>query len=159
MKKLSFYLFTHALALALGFSLGVYSLPVLLAPESPEAAKVNAVEATSSYRGSFHKDIKGSDFLHWAQGEVFVSESAIAFRGEIAPGPDYRVYLLDRFVQDKESFLKAKDKAILVGDLKTFDRFVLNFPEGIELDNVNTVVIWCETFARFISSAALQQTT
>jgi hypothetical protein len=40
-----------------------------------------------------------------------------------------------------------------VGDVKTFENFVLAVPAGIDTAKYTTVVIWCETFGMFISSA------
>ncbi|MEM9403758.1 MAG: hypothetical protein AAGA44_14900 [Pseudomonadota bacterium] len=38
---------THLAAVAVGFALGIYALPILIAPPSPEAQEVQAVAAVS----------------------------------------------------------------------------------------------------------------
>lgn len=45
---------------------------------------------------------------------------------------------------------------INVGDVKTFDRFMVTLPQDLPLDNYTTVIVWCETFGEFITSAKLE---
>ena len=40
-----------------------------------------------------------------------------------------------------------------VGDVKTFDGFVVPVPDGIDIRHHTTVIVWCETFGQFISAA------
>ncbi|WP_198597164.1 DM13 domain-containing protein, partial [Vibrio splendidus] len=85
-----------------------------------------------------------------------VSQSAIAFEGELAPGPDYKVYLSPKFIETEQAFNDSKSDLLRVGDVKTFDRFMVELPEGTDLNRFNTVVIWCETFGQFITSAKIK---
>ena len=64
MKKL-LLLFSHILALAVGFALGVYFLPVLTAPAAPSSAELAAQSSQATYKGQFRRDLKDSDALHW----------------------------------------------------------------------------------------------
>jgi hypothetical protein len=52
---------THLLALGAGFALGVYLLPILVAPEAPTAQAVQAEAAGAQFTGSFRRDLKDSD--------------------------------------------------------------------------------------------------
>lgn len=144
---------THAATLALGFGLGVYLLPILTAPSGPDAASVQAVTVAAKYRGRFDRKLKGSDFVHWGEGDVRLTKSQIAHEGRLAPGPDYKLYLAPEFVDTKEGFLAIKAKARRVGDVKTFDGFVIDVPPGVDVDAYTTVVIWCEAFSQFITAA------
>ncbi|AMP03868.1 DM13 domain-containing protein [Collimonas pratensis] len=154
MKKILALLSSHLLALAIGFGAGVYFLPILTAGDGPGAAELAQAAGKAKYTAVFTKDLPGSDFLHWAQGTVAVSESAIAFEGKIAPGPDYKVYLVPEYVGSKEEFLKIKERALRVGEVKTFDRFIVDISQQrVDLSRYNTVVIWCETYSQFISAA------
>lgn len=154
MKKILALLSSHMLALAIGFGAGVYFLPILTAGDGPSAAELAQAAGKARYTAVFKKDLPGSDFLHWAQGTVAVSESAIAFEGKIAPGPDYKVYLVSEYVGSKEEFLKVKERALRVGEVKTFDRFIVDMSQQpVDLSRYNTVVIWCETYSQFISAA------
>ena len=88
MKK-SVLFYTHLAVGAVDFGLGVYALPILVEPDSPSSSSVEAISQQAIYTGEFSKDRQDNDFLHWGEGIVSVSESAIAFEGELAPGPDY----------------------------------------------------------------------
>ncbi|CAK2780076.1 Electron transfer DM13 [Vibrio crassostreae] len=155
MKKLVL-LCTHLAVGAVGFGLGVYALPILIEPDSPSSSSVEAISQQAIYTGEFSKDRQDSDFLHWGEGIVSVSESAIAFEGELAPGPDYKVYLSPKFIETEQAFNDSKSELLRVGDVKTFDRFMVALPEGTDLNRFNTVVIWCETFGQFITSAKIK---
>jgi hypothetical protein len=41
----------------------------------------------------------------------------------------------------------------LVGDVKTFNNFVVKVPPGVSPSKYTTVIVWCETFSEFITSA------
>lgn len=148
---------THVGALAIGFALGVYLLPILTAPDGPSAADVKTAAAAAQYTGTFRKDQKGSDFLHWGEGTVSVSPAAVALMGRVSPGPDYKLYLSADFVETKDEFLKVKGRARRIGDVKTFENFILPVPQGVDVGRYTTVVVWCETFSMFIASARYRQ--
>ena len=144
---------SHAAMLVLGFLLGVYLLPILTAPKSPDAATLQATTKGALYEGRFERNLKGSDFVHWGEGEVRVLPDKIAHEGRLAPGPDYKLYLAPAFVDTKEGFLALKDKSRRIGDVKTFDGFIVNVPAGVDVGAYTTVVVWCEAFSQFISAA------
>jgi hypothetical protein len=153
MKKKLLLAATHIAVFLAGFGAGVYFLPVLIAPEAPTAADLEAAAMGAEWKGEFRRDLKGSDFLHWGEGTVTVSRGAIALQGRLAPGPDYKLYLSTEFVDNKPDFLRLKSKMARVGDVKTFENFVLAVPPGIDPAKYTTVVVWCETFSMFISAA------
>jgi len=144
---------SHALALAIGFAAGIYALPILTAPKAPSVAEVKSAARAAEYTGRFKRDLKGSDFLHWGEGTVSVSREAIALMGKVAPGPDYKLYLAPVFVDTKEGFLAFKARSVRVGDVKTFENFIVPVPQSIDVSQYDTVVVWCETFSMFISAA------
>ncbi len=82
---------THVVVGVLGFAVGIYSLPILIAPEPPGAAQLQAASANSLYQTTFSKDLTDSDFLHWGEGKVSVGPDLITFNGELSPGPDFGV--------------------------------------------------------------------
>ena len=143
---------THLLTLGLGFGLGVYLLPILIAPDDPPAGQVQAAMADAPYHATFRRDLKGSDAVHWAEGKLGVSARQVAFDGRMGPGPDYKVYLVRDFVDNKADFLKIKDSARRIGEVKTFNRFLVDVPPGVDVDDYTTVVVWCERFSQFISA-------
>ncbi len=146
-------LFTHTAALAIGFALGVYFLPILTAPPGPDRAAIEAASEGATFTGTFRRDLKGSDFLHWGEGEIRLMANRIVHDGSLSPGPDYKLYLVSDFVEDEAGFLALKDKALRVGDVKSFDGFILNVPPGTDIAAYTTAVVWCEAFGQFISAA------
>lgn len=144
---------THLAVLALGFLLGLYFLPILAAPKAPTAAEVSALSKQASYTARFQRNLQGSDLMHWGEGELSVGPAAIALMGQLAPGPAYRLYLTREHVDTADGFLRIKSASTPVGDIKTFDNFMLPVPVGVDVSAYVGVVIWCESFRRFITSA------
>lgn len=148
-----FRLFSHGVALVVGFALGIYVLPILTAPPGPDRAAIEAASTNVLYMGHFARDLAGSDFLHWGEGEVRLMADRIVHDGRLAPGPDYKLYLTTEFVDSKEGFLAVKDKAARVGDVKSFGGFILDVPPGVDVSAYTTAVVWCEAFSQFITAA------
>ena len=143
---------SHSVVLAIGFALGIYFLPILTAPKGPDKAMLEATAKTALYKGKLTRDLKGSDFLHWGEGTVSVSASKVVHEGKLAPGPDYKLYLVKQFVEDEAQFLKVKDSAKLIGDVKTFEGFIVDVPAGVDVKQYTTVLVWCESFSEFITA-------
>ena len=73
--------------------------------------------------------------------------------GKLAPGPDYKLYLASEFVETEADFNRLKSTMVRVGDVKTFENFAVKVPADINPSNYNTVIVWCESFGEFITSA------
>jgi hypothetical protein len=144
---------SHLLVAGLGFALGVYTLPLLIAPTAPSRAEVAKQAASASFAGKFRRDLKDSDALHWGEGTVSIGPKSIAFEGELAPGPDYKLYLSPEFVETETDFKRLKPSMVRVGDIKTFRNFVVSVPEPVDPARYNSVIVWCETFGQFITAA------
>lgn len=149
-------IFTHLIAIVIGFAAGFYFLPILTAPPPVEQAMIEKVENAAMYDGKFKRDLAGSDSLHWGEGRVYVSPIEIAFEGKLAPGPDYKLYLSPVFVETKAAFLEQKDQMKRIADVKSFENFIVSIPDDVDPANFNTVVIWCEAFGQFITAATYQ---
>jgi len=65
LKHLMFLLLSHVGAGIVGFMLGIYLLPILIAPEAPSAAQVEKMSADALYRARFVLDLEGSYSCHW----------------------------------------------------------------------------------------------
>ena len=154
MFKVLRFLITHGIALCVGFALGIYMLPILTAPEGPSEAEVANAAQQAVFRAEFTRDLPGSDFLHWGEGEVSISPQQVTFMGDMAPGPDYMLYLTRELVLDEDSFLAIKAESARIGPVKTFDRFVLDLPAGIDPSEYTAVIVWCESFSEFITAAS-----
>ena len=146
-------LVSHGLVAVIGFAAGVYTLPLLIAPPAPSAAEVQARAERARHTGQFRRDLKGSDALHWGEGRVTVGPDAVSLLGEIAPGPDYKLYLSPRFVETEEEVQAVKSQMLRVGDVKTFRNFIVPLPSGVDVERYDTVLVWCETFKEFITAA------
>ena len=156
MFRLLRFLITHGIALALGFALGIYLLPVLIAPDAPSDTEVVASSQQALFSGEFRKDLPGSDFLHWGEGSFSISRKQVSFMGSLAPGPDYKLYLTRELVLTEQEFLLIKDQSAKIGAISTFENFILELPENINPADFKAVVIWCETFGEFITAATYQ---
>ncbi|WP_045404790.1 DM13 domain-containing protein [Vibrio jasicida] len=154
--KRTLLLASHALCVLVGFAAGVYALPILIQPTSPDISAVSKGADGILYHGTFERNRADSDFLHWGEGSIWLTENTLAFEGKLAPGPDYKVYLSPTFIETEADFQRLKSQMINVGDVKTFDRFVVAFPADLPLDNYSSVIVWCETFGEFITSAQLE---
>jgi hypothetical protein len=153
MRKLLLLLTSHAVTLLVGIGLGVFLLPILIAPPSPTEAELQTLGQTAQYKGTFKRDLKDSDPLHWGEGEVSVNSNTITLLGRLAPGPDYKLYLSPTFVETEADFNRLKSTMVRVGDVRTFENFVVPVPTVIDIHQYTTVVVWCETFGQFITAA------
>lgn len=153
MKKLFALLITHGLIFCAGFAAGVYYLPILIAPEAPTSQQILAIGEKAPFTGSFSRELKDSDHLHWAEGTLFVTEKQLAFHGLLSPGPDYKVYLSPEFIETEADFHALKSRLLRIGQVDTFENFIIDVPSQVDIHQFNTVIIWCESFGQFISAA------
>ncbi len=147
---------SHIGFLAVGFALGIYLLPILTAPPSPQAADIALVAERSEYSAEFSRERLDSDALHWGEGTFTIGDGTASFAGTLAPGPDYRLYLSPKYVETEAAFNELKQIMVEVGSIKTFDGFVLQLPAGVDPGQYTTAVVWCETFGQFITSGQYQ---
>lgn len=151
--KILLLVVSHALTLAVGFALGVYALPILIAPAAPTPSEVASQAGAAAFRGQFRRDLADSDALHWGEGTVSVGARSIALAGRVAPGPDYKLYLSPEFVETEEAFLRLKPSMVRVGDVRTFENFIVPVADGVDVTRYTTVIVWCERFGQFITAA------
>lgn len=144
---------SHVAVAVVGFTAGIYALPILIAPAAPTVTELKAATTQVQFSGQFRRELKDSDALHWGEGTVSVSPHAISLAGRLSPGPDYKLYLSKEFVETEEDFKKLKLGMVRVGDVKTFENFVVSVPAGTDLANFSAVIVWCETFNQFITAA------
>ena len=147
---------THLAALGIGFALGIYLLPILIAPESPGEQEIRSVANNSLFTAEFRRDLEGSDALHWGDGALYIGPDSIAFEGRLAPGPDYRLYLSPQFVETEAAFEAMKAQMIEVGPVRTFENFMVPIPDSIDPAAFNAIIVWCESFGQFITAAEYQ---
>jgi hypothetical protein len=144
---------THCIVGVVGFGVGIYALPILIAPPAPSEAAIQSMYSQAKYTAQFRRDLKDSDAFHWGEGTVSVGDKSISFMGQLAPGPDYKLYLSPVFVETEADFNRLKTNMVRVGDVKTFGNFVVDVPPGIDPSIFTSVIVWCESFGQFITSA------
>jgi hypothetical protein len=155
-KKFLLLLASHALVLVFGFALGIYVLPILVAPTAPTDEQAAMAAHPAVFQSKFRRDMKDSDMLHWGEGEVSVGRERIVLLGRLAPGPDYKLYLSPEFVETEADFLRLKPQMQYVGDVRTFENFVVPVAETVDVSRYKAVIVWCETFSQFITAARYQ---
>ena len=153
MKTYLILAISHLAALAAGFAAGIYALPILIAPPAPSEQLIAETSAGSIYSAEFRRDLADSDALHWGEGRVAVGQDYIPFVGSLAPGPDYKLYLSPEFIETERDFEALRQSMVRVGDVKTFDNFLVAVEPGIDVSTFNTVIVWCESFGEFITAA------
>jgi hypothetical protein len=154
MIKSLILVFSHGVVLMLGFALGIYSLPILTAPISPNTAVLTELMQQSHYVGSFSAERIDSDFLHKGEGQFTVGPSSISFIGKLSPGPNFKLYLSPEFIETKADFLAKKAMMVDVAYVNTFDNFSVKLPADIDPSKYTTVIIWCESFEQYITSGS-----
>ena len=145
-----------AAALPLGFALGVYYLPILVASEGASQQVVAAAKSQATIQANFRRDLKGSDGLHWGEGTLHLTREGgqyyFTLDGQVSPGPDYKLYLTPSYVEDEASFLDIKAQSVRVADITGFDNFRVDVPMSIDPTQYPAVIIWCERFGEFITA-------
>ncbi len=141
--------------LIIGFGLGVYFLPILTAEKGLDDTQIAQLEQSIERSGVFVRDLKDSDAFHWGEGKINVSDKKIWLEGKIAAGPDYRLYMTPRFVETEADFLAIKDQSVEVAPIKAFSNFAVDVPMDVDVSQYPALIIWCEAFGQFITSAEL----
>ncbi len=155
LKALLIIIMTLAI-FAAGFIAGVYSLPILTEQPAPDIAILKQHQGRALFSAEFKPDLKGSDRLHYGDGMVYLTNDAISMQGTLSPGPDYQLYLSRNFIDNEADFLAQKGTMQRVAGVRSFNGFKLVVPQGIDVSDYNTVVIWCESFEEFITAAQYQ---
>jgi hypothetical protein len=141
-----------AFGVALGFFLFPYVFPPPPAAESLTEADRSALVATGTF---IHAN--PSDPVHWGKGKVSVYEKTVFLEPdfEVGPGPAYHVYLVPKASIRSSGDLGAA-MYVDLGGLRAFkgsQRYPI--PDGVNLADYPSVIIWCERFSVLISPADL----
>ena len=153
MKKTIFLVASYLVVFLIGFGAGIYLLPILTAPPGPATSDVRAAAEDSTHSGQFRRDLQDSDAFHWGEGTVFVGQQTISLEGSVSPGPDYKLYLSPEYVETEAAFIRLKPNMVYIGDIKSFENFIIPVPASVDPLAFNTIVVWCETFSQFITAA------
>ena len=151
-KSVILFAISHLSVATIAFLLGIYSLPIFMAPASPTSGALALSIKNTRYVATIADNLTDSDWLHWGKGTFSIGDDFIVFQGSIAPGPDYRLYLSPTFIQTESEFLKLKASLIEVGKVKSFNNYIVPLSREIDIEQYNSVVIWCEAFNQFITA-------
>lgn len=143
-----------------GFAGGIFVFPYLFPPppvnESVDSATSSEIVATGSF---IHAN--PSDPVHYGKGRVSVYPKLVHLETdfEVGPGPKFHVYLVPD--ADITPSTRVQDSMFVdLGRLKAFTGSQnYPIPDGVDLDEFKSVVIWCEQFDVLISPAALKFTS
>ncbi len=116
---------THILVLSIGFAGGIYLLPILTAPPSPTEVALQNSASERSIWVDLRAIWKAVISSIGAPEKFGIAPDRIAHLGRLSPGPDYKVYLAPRFVETKAAFLEIKGSSVRLGDVKTFNGFIV----------------------------------
>ncbi len=145
--------------LGIGFGLGVYFLPILIADAPVDNTIVLAQSAAAERQAVFIRDRADSDSFHWGEGTLYLTSTHATLDGKLSPGPDYRLYLTPSFVETEDAFEAIKPQAVEVARIKGFENFSYEIPPHVDINQFGAVVVWCERFGEFITSGPLTSRT
>ncbi len=139
-----------------GVAVGFFTFPYVFPP--PEAAETLSETDRDILvaRGNFiHAN--PADPIHYGSGGVEIYENVVflAEDFEVGPGPDYHVYLVPK-PEIRASADLGDAMYIDLGKLRAFkgsQRYEI--PDGVDLANYPSVLIWCKRFGVLISPADL----
>ena len=144
------------LGTAFGIAVGFFIFPYVF-PPAPLSEEL-MVDAGSDIRatGTFiHAN--PNDPIHYGSGTVEVYDSAVFLNAdfEVGPGPDFHVYLVPTAEVRASNDVKGT-MYVDLGKLRSFagsQQYAI--PDGIDLEDFPSVVIWCQQFGVLISPADL----
>ena len=163
-EKSAAFLVGGILGTALGVALGFFFFPYVF-PPPPATEQLTQADlvpvpmqdssapiAKPAATGAFiHANT--SDPVHWGKGRVSVYQHAVILEPdfEVGPGPAFHVYLVP-----KASIRSSSDmKDVMYVDLGRLRSFKgsqrYQIPDGVNLKDYPSVIIWCQRFSVLIS--------
>jgi hypothetical protein len=171
--KLVVFLFGGILGTVFGVALGFFFFPFVFPPPpaveqltqadlipfsvGPGDTLSSAAVATPVATGTFiHAE--PSDPVHWGRGKVSLYQRVVFLEPdfEVGPGPAFHVYLVP-----KASIRSSSDmKDVMYVDLGRLRSFKgsqrYQIPDGVNLKDYPSVIVWCVRFSALISPADLK---
>lgn len=141
-----------------GFGAGIIAFPYLFPPPPVNEQVTDKESKEVVAAGSFiHAD--PSDPAHFGEGGITIYNDLLHLEADfkVGPGPKYHVYLVPEANVTPETPVQ-ETLFVDLGRLKAFTGSQnYPIPEGINLNDYKSVVIWCEQFNVLISPALLIQ--
>lgn len=146
---------------AIGFAAGLWFFPYIF-PLEPVNHTLTQEETQVSpiAKGAFiHAN--PNDPIHWGKGSVSVYKNLVFLESdfEVGAGPDYRVLLVPKSgIKSNGDVREVLGKSVDLGQIQAFkggQRYPI--PPNVNLDDYQSVVIWCRQFGALISPADLKK--
>jgi hypothetical protein len=152
-----FFLLGGILGTFFGAALGFFLFPFVF-PPPPATEQLSEADLTPVVAAGMFIHVNPSDPVHWGRGKVSARERSIFLEPDfqVGPGPKYHVYLVPKPNVRSESDVKNA-MFVDLGRLRAFkgsQRYPI--PDGVNLKDYPSVVIWCEAFGVLISPADLK---
>ena len=158
-RGIAIFFLGGVLGTGFGVALGFFIFPYVFPP--PTASEQLAdFERSKLVASAMFIHANPSDPVHHGKGRVSVYEHTVYLESdfEVGPGPAFHVYLVPKASIRSSSDLKDV-MFVDLGGLRAFkgsQRYVI--PSGVNLNDYQSVIIWCERFGVLISPADLMTT-
>ncbi|MDH3703772.1 MAG: DM13 domain-containing protein [Alphaproteobacteria bacterium] len=155
-RAIATFLVGGILGTAFGVAVGFFAYPFVFPPPAAMETLTAEERAVRVAQGSFiHAN--PSDPVHYGKGKVAVYKDLVHLDMdfEVGPGPKFHVYLVPKEKVRQSSDVK-ETMFVDLGRLRSFKGSQkYRIPEGLNLKDYASVVIWCEQFGVLISPADL----
>jgi hypothetical protein len=155
-RGISIFILGGVLGTGFGVAVGFFIFPYLFPPPAA-SEQLSATERTKLVASGMFIHANPSDPVHYGKGHVSIYERTVYLESdfEVGPGPAFHVYLVPK--ASIRSTSDVKDLMFVdLGGLRAFkgsQRYAI--PEGVDLQNYQSVIIWCQQFGVLISPADL----
>ncbi len=128
-------------------------------PEREEEQKVRVIKT-----GEFNPNAAGSDDFHrgWGTTSIVYNDGKhyVIFGDDfrVTNGPDYKLYLVpEADVETHRAFSRVKSRSTRIADVEQFSGGqIFEIPSSVDIEDIEGVVIWCEAFSQYISTATFR---
>ena len=141
-----------------GFAVGILVFPYLFPPPEVNELLSGKTESEALAHATFiHAN--PADPIHYGRGTATIYADLLRLEPDfgVGPGPKFHVYLVPIADVTPDTDVE-RTMFVDLGRLKAFagsQNYAI--PEGVELENYQSVVIWCEQFNVLISPAAISR--
>ena len=156
-RGIAIFVLGGLLGTGFGVALGFFMFPYVFPPPAAAEQLADAERSKLVASGTFiHAN--PSDPVHYGKGRISVYEHIVFLEPdfEVGPGPAFHVYLVPKASIRSSSDLKDV-MFVDLGGLRAFkgsQRYPI--PSGVDLNNYQSIIIWCERFGVLISPADLK---
>ena len=155
-RGISIFILGGVLGTGFGVAVGFFIFPYVFPPPAA-SEQLSATERTKLVASGMFIHANPSDPVHYGKGHVSIYESTVYLESdfEVGPGPAFHVYLVPKASIRSTSDVKDL-MSVYLGGLRAFkgsQRYPI--PDGVDLKNYQSVIIWCQQFGVLISPADL----